>query len=75
MAVVGFTFAYTTPTQDVDAQGNPITVQVPSTFTLGGISLDVAKGILLGLNRVPSITNVTAQRLTQTTDAVTQTTT
>lgn len=61
-----YEFSYTTPTPGTDpTTGNPITVQVPTVFTLGGISEDVARGIRAGLRRVTSITNVVAGRVMQ----------
>lgn len=72
MAFTGrYEFSYTTPTPGTDDDGNPITLQVPTTFSLGGISDDVAKGILFGLRKVPSITNVTGERVMENKENVT----
>lgn len=59
MAVTGYEFGYT------DASG------LPTSFVLGGITDDVAKGIRQGLRNVPSITNVTAERIVSTRENVT----
>ena len=66
-----FEFSYETP-QPNDADGNPVP-PVPTTFALGGISLDVAKGIRRGLGNVGSIQNVTAARVVETSQNVTDT--
>ena len=71
MAFTGrYEFAYDTPTNTTDDQGNPVVINVPTTFALGGISEDVAKGIRFGLRKVPSITNVIAARVMETKEAV-----
>ena len=57
MAVNGYSFNYTDT-----ATG------IPTQFVLGGISEDVAKGIRFGLKKVPSISNVTVDRITETRD-------
>jgi hypothetical protein len=38
---------------------------VPTTFRLGGIADDVAKGIRAGLRKVPTITDVTARKVSE----------
>ena len=65
--VIGYEFHYDTPT---DVGG--VMTDIPTTFGLGGISQDVAKGIRGGLRNVPSIKNVTAIQLTQDRNAVPQ---
>ena len=70
--VIGYEFGYDTPTQTTDPGGNPITVDVPTTLALSGISQDVAKGIRQGLRNVPSIKNVTAAQIIQDKGAVPQ---
>ena len=70
--VIGYEFSYDTPTQTTDAGGNPVTVDVPTTFSLSGISQDVAKGVRQGLRNVPSIKNVVAAQVTQDRGAVPQ---
>ena len=72
MAFIGrYEFGYTTPTPGTDDSGNPVTVQVPTVFAPGGISDDVAKRIRFGLRKVPSITNVTAERVMENKENVT----
>jgi hypothetical protein len=67
-----YEFGYTTPTQVADPDtGNPVTAQVPTTFALSGVSEDVAKGIRFGLRKVPTITNVTVERVMETKEGVT----
>ena len=63
--VIGYEFSYDQPTDT----GNGI-VDVPTTFSLSGISSDVAKGIRQGLRNVPSIKNVVAAQITQDKGAV-----
>jgi hypothetical protein len=63
--VSDFEFSYDTPAAIVDDP--PIT----TAFRLGGISDDVARGIKLGLGRVPSISNVAAKRVVETRTDVT----
>lgn len=60
-----YEFSYTTPSTSVDANGNSITTQIPTTFVLTGISDDVARGLARGLRRVTSITNVVVGRVMQ----------
>lgn len=67
-----FEFGYDTP-QPNDANGDPVPA-IPTTFALGGITIDVAKGIRRGLMNVPTITNVTAARITESSQAVTDAT-
>lgn len=66
-----YEFRYTTPTPGVDDEGNPVPLQVPTTFVLGSISEDVARGIRFGLKRVASITNVVVARVMEDREAVT----
>lgn len=70
MAVIAYEFRYETPTQSFDADGNPVTTNVPTTFALSGISEDVARGVRRGLRNVTTITNVTVSRLDQTASAL-----
>jgi hypothetical protein len=70
MATTRFEFSYDTPTQGVDGQGNPVTIAVPTTFALGGVSDDVAKGIRAGLRKVTSITNVVVERVSETKESM-----
>jgi hypothetical protein len=75
---VRYEFYYETPTQQPDGSGGTITVNVPTTFSLGGIALPVAKAIRAGLvNRAAQagITNVSATRVQDATDNVTDATT
>lgn len=61
--VRGYEFNYVTPTQVPDGSGGTTSVDIPTAFTLSGITDDVAKGIRQGLRNVPSIKNVTAERV------------
>jgi len=70
-SVSRFQFSYATPTLQDDGQGGQTTVNVPTTFALAGISLDVAKGMLRGLLTVPTIINPTVTRFRDATDTVT----
>lgn len=63
-----YEFSYVTPTTDPDT-GQPI--NVPTTFTLAGISDDAARGIRFGLRKVTSITNVVVARIMADRDPVT----
>ena len=63
MAVTGYQFSYTTPTAATDSAGNPITVDTPTSFTIGGISEDVARGLRRGLRNVPTIANVVVSQV------------
>lgn len=69
-----YEFSYTTPTPaPTDADPNAIN-QVPTSFALGGISPDVAKGIRFGLMRCQTlglIANVDAGVITESRVAVT----
>jgi hypothetical protein len=65
--VIGYEFSYDTPTV-VDG----VNVDVPTTFSLSGVTQDVAKGIRQGLRNVPSIKNVVAAQVTQDRGAVPQ---
>ena len=62
-----YEFSYNTPTTAEDGT----TILVPTTFRVGGIHLDVAKGIRFGLRRViaPNATvpiqDVTARRVVE----------
>ena len=60
--VLRYEFAYDTMVLD-----GP---NISTMFALGGISEDVAKGIRFGLRKVPTITNVTAQRITESKEVV-----
>jgi hypothetical protein len=63
--VTGYSFKYTTPTPDVDPDGNPITVDVPTEFVVGGIPEKVAQGMLNGMLGVKGIANQTCQAVLQ----------
>ena len=49
-----------------NSSGSP----VPTSFSLGGISEDAAKGIRFGLKKVPTIFNVNVERVVETRDAL-----
>jgi len=69
-----YEFSYTTPTPSVDGNGQPITIQVPNTFALGGISDIVAKCIRFGLRKgqqLGYIAGVDCQAVDETRTAVT----
>ena len=59
MAVTGYAFSF------IDTATG-----IPTQFVLGGISSDVAKGIRFGLKKVPTITNVSVEQITETRDAL-----
>ena len=59
MAVNGYDFQWTDT-----ATGQP------GRFVLGGISEDVAKGIRFGLRKVPTITSVVVERISETRDGL-----
>lgn len=65
-----YQFGWLTPTPGTDESGNPVTVQVPSTFTIGGIPVNIARAIRSGLNREATknatINTVTAKVITET---------
>ena len=58
--VLRYEFSYTTPSLS----------DAPTSFMLGGISEDVAKGIRFGLRKVTSITNVVVSRVFEDRDAL-----
>jgi hypothetical protein len=64
-----FEFAWNTPTPSTDEDGNPITVEVPTTIRVGGIPVNIARAIRSGLNREATknqtINTVTAKRVTE----------
>jgi hypothetical protein len=66
-----YEFNYVTPTPGTDGSGNPITVQVPGSFSLGGISEEVARGIRFGLRRVSTITDVVVGRVMEDREIIT----
>ena len=70
---VRYEFSYDTP-QPNDPQGNAVP-PVSTVFSIGGISLDVVKGIRRGLLNVPSITNVVVSRVVESAQAVDNNTT
>lgn len=75
---VRYEFYYETPTQQPDGSGGTITVNVPTTFSLGGIALPVAKAIRAGLiarATQAGIANVSATRVQDATDTITDTST